>query len=127
MSNVSPEATEGAFDALAEIVKTNGFFLWGARGLKDITGAKRLGARKAERIDAELARRGVHHIPGRIPRDENAKVLLYAPNGNDGLGTLVHHLVGSNGINLSSEALNLVGAILDKHAEAVRAVEAAES
>ncbi|WP_405397997.1 hypothetical protein [Streptomyces microflavus] len=123
MSNVAPETTDGAFDAIAQIVETQGFFLWGARGLKAITGDKRLGARKAERMDAELARRGIHHIPRRIPRDENARVLFYAPNGNDGLGTLIHHLVGTNDVVLSNETLNLVGAILQKHANVVRVAE----
>ncbi len=127
MSNVAPETTDGAFDAIAHIVETQGFFLWGARGLKAITGDKRLGARKAERMDAELAHRGIKHIPSRIPRDENARVLFYAPNGNDGLGTLIHHLVGSNDITLSNETLNLVGAILQKHADLDRVFGTTES
>ncbi|WP_406080516.1 hypothetical protein OG468_08730 [Streptomyces zaomyceticus] len=127
MSTVAPETTDGAFDAISAIVESNGFFLWEARGLKMITGDKRLGARKVERMERELADRGIHHIPRRIPRDENAKVLFYAPNGSDGLGTLIHQLVGSNDNNLSNEALELVGGILNKHREAVRTVEATQS
>ncbi|MER8047120.1 hypothetical protein [Streptomyces sp. NPDC094032] len=127
MTTVTPETTSAMFDGIATIVETQGFFLWGARGLKDITGDKRLGVRKVERIEAELASRGIQHIPRRIPRDQNAKVLFYASNGNDGLGTLIDHLVGTNDINPSTVALERIGGILDKHSKAVRAVEAAES
>ncbi|MFJ8851081.1 hypothetical protein [Streptomyces sp. NPDC102437] len=127
MTAVATETTDAMFDAIATIVEKDGFFLWKVQGLKMITGDKRAGARKVERMEKELADRGILHLPRQIPRDEKAKVLFYAPNGGKGLGTLIRHLVGANDIYLSNEDLELVGAILGKHRDAVRTVEATES
>ncbi|MFJ7114944.1 hypothetical protein ACIQW4_17450 [Streptomyces albogriseolus] len=87
-----------AEDAWAELPKLirfpYGFELWDVERLVRFDGAQRAGARIIERIEQQLAKNNIGHLPTKLPTDGTCQVLLYCKDepGLPFIVRLVHDL-----------------------------------
>ncbi|MFG2774985.1 hypothetical protein [Streptomyces sp. NPDC048350] len=71
-----------------------GYDRWDVERLVRISGSQKAGARIVERIEQELAKHNIGHLPSKLPTDGTCRVLLYTKT-TPGLGSvlgLVHEL-----------------------------------
>ncbi|MFI7299293.1 hypothetical protein [Streptomyces sp. NPDC050121] len=83
---VNPKAA--AWDNLPKLF-TGGYLRWTVEELLVFAGAKAAGVRVVAGIERELAARSIGHFPSKLPRDRNARVLLYT-HDQPGLGAVLH-------------------------------------
>lgn len=75
---------------LRELIEFSGGFTdWTVEMLLQQAGAKRVGARILEQIEANLAEMNVGHLPTRLPHDRHRRVLLYSQE-HPGAGVILH-------------------------------------
>ncbi|MBD9733145.1 hypothetical protein IGX29_15295 [Streptomyces sp. H28] len=71
------------------IESSGNFHVAGVHELLRVLGKQRAGVRIVQELEQVLAAHSIGHLPPRIPRDQNAKVLLYNQDG-PGAGITLH-------------------------------------
>ncbi|MFG3263395.1 hypothetical protein [Streptomyces bobili] len=82
--------TDNRWNSYRLIIETSGnCHVTGVYELLSVLGKQRAGARIVEELERELAAHNIGHLPPRIPRDQNAQVLLYNQD-SPGFGIVLH-------------------------------------
>jgi hypothetical protein len=106
------------------IAAIGGYDLWSVETLVRFDGAQRAGARIIERIEQRLAENNVGHLPGRLPRDGNCRVLLYnmdQPNVGF-IIRLVHELATRDVDDQTNASVHQLKTMLDGNAALQRSL-----
>ncbi|MFB7830490.1 hypothetical protein [Streptomyces sp. NPDC056056] len=75
---------------LRELIGSEGGFIqWELQTLLPWTGAERAGARIVERLQEELARNRIGHLPAKLPPDRECRVLLYLKDHTAALNAIL--------------------------------------
>ncbi|GAA2271744.1 hypothetical protein GCM10010415_43070 [Streptomyces atrovirens] len=111
------------------IAAIGGYDLWSVEMLVRFDGAQRAGARIIERIEQRLAANNVGHLPGRLPRDGNCRVLLYSKDQpNVGFILRLVHQLATQEVNDDTNALvQQLKMMLDGNAAVQRAIGGVDS
>ncbi|MCM2518307.1 hypothetical protein ACH4FA_36905 [Streptomyces sp. NPDC017966] len=82
--------TENRWDKYRTIIESSGnFHVAGVHELLRVMGKQRAGAIIVQDLEEALAAHNIGHLPPRIPRDQNAKILLYNQD-MPGAGFVLH-------------------------------------
>ncbi|MGW0767753.1 hypothetical protein [Streptomyces sp. NPDC002676] len=82
--------TDTRWENYRKLIMTSGtFHVAGVHELLRVMGKQRAGVRIVQDLEEVLAAHNIGHLPPRIPRDQNAKVLLYNRD-MPGAGIVLH-------------------------------------
>ncbi|MCM1973182.1 hypothetical protein [Streptomyces sp. G1] len=68
---------DAAWARLPELIGVRGYARWDVEMLVRFAGSRKAGARIIERIEEQLAKNYIGHLPAKLPTDSTCQVLLY--------------------------------------------------
>ncbi|MGY4936262.1 hypothetical protein ACWD7T_35350 [Streptomyces sp. 900116325] len=71
------ETTDAAWARLPELIGLPGYAQWDVEMLVRFAGSQKAGARIIKRIEEQLAKNNIGHLPAKLPTDSTCQVLLY--------------------------------------------------
>ncbi|MFI8206752.1 hypothetical protein [Streptomyces sp. NPDC085937] len=112
---MSETKTEDAWAELPTLIRSPyGFVLWDVETLVRFDGAQRAGARIIERIEQQLAKNNIGHLPAKLPTDGTCQVLLYCRDepGLSFIVRLVHDLATQDVNDNTNTTVHMLHALL---------------